>query len=445
MGLTGAMAAFAAETEPQSIDADARHVGLLSLLDWLAVGHAGRAEPVGRIVLARGHAEGGVPQASVFGSGERLPARTAAWINGTIGHAIDYDDTHFLHIGHPTVVVGSAALAAAQAAGAGGSSFLSAYLTGFEASCRIGHWLGRTHYEAGFHQTATAGAFGATLAAGRLMGMDAGAMAHALGLATSRASGLKSQFGTMGKPLNAGFAAANGVECAALAASGLISNPEGLETGQGFSATHHGAAGPVDAALDGLGQTWLLADVAHKFHACCHGTHAALEALETLKAGGLSAENLQRLRITVHPRWLDVCDIARPTTGLEAKFSYRMTAAMALAGLPTPALDSFRDDICARADLLELQGRVEVETDAALADTQARADALTHDGRDMQASHDLNAPMPIADRERKVLAKARALLGEERADQAWRTLCALDGADSVSAFAGHIEGAWRWP
>ena len=441
MQLTEAMTAFAVRTRYDAIDGGARRVGLLSLLDWIAVGHAGRNEPVSRIVLSRGRAEGGAAQASVFGGGQRLPARAAAWINGTIGHAIDYDDTHFIHIGHPTAVVGSAALAAAQAVGASGPAFLSAYLVGFEASCRIGRWLGRPHYEAGFHQTATAGAFGATLAAGRLMGLDAATMAHAIGLASTRASGLKSQFGTMGKPLNAGFAAANGVECAALAAAALISNPGGLETGQGFSATHHGAAGPVGAALDGLGGDWLVTDVAHKFHACCHGIHAALEALGDLMADGLNAEDVSSLRITVHPRWLDVCNIERPATGLEAKFSYRMAAAMALAGLGTSALDSFRDDVCDRADLAELRDRVEVAPDGSCADTAARVDVLTRHGRKTHAAHDLSAPLPLAARENKVLAKARALLGRERADLTWRTLRALDEAGCVSEPAGRLMRA----
>ena len=77
--------------------------------------------------------------------------------------------------------------------------------------------LGRKHYERGFHQTATAGAFGATVAAGRLLGLTSEQMRNALSLVGTRASGLKSQFGTMGKPFNAGVAASNGVEAALLA------------------------------------------------------------------------------------------------------------------------------------------------------------------------------------------------------------------------------------
>jgi 2-methylcitrate dehydratase PrpD len=90
------------------------------------------------------------------------------------------------------------------------SAVLDALLIGAEASIRIGMVLGRRHYDRGFHQTATAGAFGATVAAARVMGLARDETRNALSLVATRASGLKSQFGSMGKPFNAGVAASNG-------------------------------------------------------------------------------------------------------------------------------------------------------------------------------------------------------------------------------------------
>src|SRR5690606_29687183 len=113
-----------------------------------------------------------------------------------------------------------------------------AFLTGAETAIRIGLVLGTVHYNLGFHQTATAGAFGAAVAAGRLLGLDSGQMRNAIGLCATRASGLKSQFGTMGKPYNAGVAAANGVEAARLASLGMNSADDGLMGLQGFVPTH---------------------------------------------------------------------------------------------------------------------------------------------------------------------------------------------------------------
>ncbi len=137
-----------------------------------------------------------------------------------------------------------AALAAAEQVNASAAALRDAFLLGAEASCRIGMVLGRAHYQRGFHQTATSGAFGATIAAGRLLGLRPIEMRHALSLVSTRASGLKSQFGTMGKPFNAGIAAANGIEAASLAKRGFVSCDDGLTGVQGFVDTHSDRPGP---------------------------------------------------------------------------------------------------------------------------------------------------------------------------------------------------------
>lgn len=379
----------------------------LSLVDWMACGIAGLDEPVARLTRELALSEGGAGQATMFG-GARAPARSAAQVNGATSHALDYDDTHFAHIGHPSVAVIPAALAVAEGEGADGTAFLEAALVGVEASVRVGVWLGRGHYQAGFHQTGTAGAFGATLAAARLLGCDAGQAGQALGLVSTAASGLKSQFGTMGKPYNAGHAAAMGVEAALLAARGFVSTPVGLEGPQGFGETHHGA-GEI-GALEGLGEAWLFEGISHKFHACCHGTHAALEALASL--GAVDPGQVTAVTITTNPRWLRVCNLAQPRTGLEAKFSYRLTAAMVLAGRDTGALETFSDAACTDPLLLAMRDRVEVETDEGLPETAAHVAVVLADGTRLEASHDLDAPMPLERRAAKLRAKARALLGE---------------------------------
>ncbi|MDJ0628237.1 MAG: MmgE/PrpD family protein [Rhodobacter sp.] len=387
----------------------------LSLFDWAACGIAGRDEPVAQMLRGMVLAEGGAGEAALFGGG-RAPARAAALVNGAASHALDYDDTHFAHIGHPSVAVIPAALAIAERTDADGQAFLEACLVGAELSIRVGEWLGRAHYQAGFHQTATAGAFGAAAAAGRLLGLDAAGMAHALGLASTRAAGLKSQFGTMGKPYNAGIAAATGVEVALLAGAGFVSNPDGLEAAQGFGPTHAGQG--IDAALIGLGQSWRFETVSHKFHACCHGTHAALEALSMLD---VAPETVESVEIATHPRWLTVCNIAEPATGLEAKFSFRLTAAMALAGYDTGAMNTFTDAACADPALVALRDKVGVVSDRDLPETAARVTVATQSRR-RRAEHDLDAPLPLAQRRTRLQGKAAAMLGQEPAERLWQTV-----------------------
>ncbi|MBB93990.1 MAG: 2-methylcitrate dehydratase [Rhodobacteraceae bacterium] len=400
------LAAFAsASAAPDPL---ALRIARLSAIDWMAVGLAGRDEDAAKILRGVLAAEAGQGAAHGFGLSAPLPARDAAWLNGTTSHALDYDDTHFAHIGHPSVAVFPAAMAMGEAQDMGLSKVIEAALIGMELSVRVGLWLGRDHYQVGFHQTATAGAFGATAAAGRLAGLTGAAMEQALGLAATQAAGLKAQFGTMGKPLNAGLAARTGVEAAVLVAGGFTSSPEALDGPFGFGATHHGAAD--GQALDGLGDTWLFEQVSHKFHACCHGLHAALEALRDLDLAG---PEIARLTVHTHPRWMSVCNQPAPTTGLGAKFSYRTALAMALAGHDTARLDTYTEALCTDPAVIALRDRIEVQEDASLDETQARLDALLRNGARKQAEHDLNARVPIDAREHRVLAKAAALVGDK--------------------------------
>ncbi|SHE59626.1 2-methylcitrate dehydratase PrpD [Loktanella atrilutea] len=403
-----------------------------SLFDWASVGLAGRSEPVAQRSRAAALEEGGT-QAGLFGGGTAT-ARAAALVNGATSHALDYDDTHFLHIGHPSVAVTPAALAVAQWKGATGAAFLDALALGLEASCRIGDWLGRAHYEAGFHQTGTAGAFGATVAAGRLLGLDADRMTHALALTATRAAGLKSQFGTMGKPLNAGFAAEVGVTCAMLAAQGVTSTHDAIAGSQGFGPTHAGMA--RDQAFDGLGQVWVFPDVSYKFHACCHGLHAMLEAAGRLR-NAVSADAIEAITIHTHPRWLAVCNQPSPDTGLGAKFSYRLTAAMALAGVDTAALDTYTDAMTQRPDLVALRDRVTVVADTALTDMQARVSVTTRDGT-QDAFHDLMATGSAAALRQRLQDKSASLLGSAVAEPLWQAVEGLGAAPDSAALTGLI-------
>ncbi len=409
---------FAVRTPASTIPESARAVMRLSLVDWAAVAWAGSAEPAGQMVRDMVVAEGGTAEATLVGDDRKLPARAAALANATIAHALDYDDTHFIHIGHTSAVVVPAALAVAQKTQAGPAEFLDACLIGVETACRVGAWLGRTHYLEGFHPTATSGSFGASMAVARLLGLDPDQACHAIGLTATRASGLKCQFGTMGKPYNAGMAASNGVETAMLAASGFVSCTRGLEMEQGFAATHRGE-GNADAFSD-IGNAFVFEDVKHKYHACCHGTHAALEALiEVRDRQGIEAEEITAIRLHVNPCWRRVCNIAEPSTGLEAKFSYRLTAALVMLGHDTAALETFNEEVCRDPALVELRNKVYVEFDDAVPDTAARIQIERRDGAPLEAAHDLMEPVPLSERQSRIRSKAESLLGASRAATLW--------------------------
>lgn len=427
--LTRRLAEFASQSIP--IPDTARQVAALSMLDWVAVARAGINEPVARHMREMLVEEGGSPTAHAFGCAQPLPPRAAALLNGTTSHALDYDDTHFAHIGHPSVAILPAALALAEQRDLSVPELRDAALIGMEASIRVGLWLGRAHYQAGFHQTATAGTFGAALAAARLLGLEGGQMRQVIGLAATRAAGLKAQFGTMGKPYNAGLAAAAGVEVAQLIARGFDANPDALESA--FGATHAGE-GDLSGALEGLGQTWLSEAVSHKFHACCHGLHAALEAAREMD---LAAPEIECLTLRTHPRWMDVCNQDAPETGLGAKFSYKTVLAMRALGYDTARLEVYADDICADPRLQSLRPRITVIADDSLSETAAHLTLLRRDGAQLENSHDIATPLSLEDRISRVQAKSAALIGPRLTDEIWAL---LQGAGPARAFARVATG-----
>ena len=238
----------------------------------------------------------------------------------------------------------------------------------------------------------------------------------------------------MGKPLNAGFAAEIGVTCANLAEAGACSATEAMESAQGFGPTHHGAARME--AFEGLGETWVFPQVSYKFHACCHGLHAMLEAMRSTDIAALDPEEIARVEITTHPRWLAVCNQPSPETGLAAKFSYRLTAAMALAGVDTAALDSYSARTCAQPDLVALRNKVDVATDETLADTAARVRVICRNGHYVDAKHDLVADADAAATAMRLRQKAGVLLGTEHAEALWQAVDRLAGAADLDDFTG---------
>ncbi len=424
-----------AAVDASALPARALQMARFSLFDWMVCARAGAEEPVARIVRDMVLDEGGRPQATLAGTGGKVPPRAAALANGTTSHALDYDDTHFAHIGHPSVGIYPAALAVGELVDAPAARVAEAFLIGAEASCRIGMVLGRGHYDRGFHQTATAGAFGATVAAGRLLGLDDAQMANALSLVATRASGLKSQFGTMGKPFNAGISASNGVEAALLASRGFVSARDGVGGPQGFVDTHADSVDEAAAWADPPPGQFVFEDVKYKFHACCHGTHAMIEALATLRRDGATA-GVEEVTVRTNPRWLTVCDIKDPRTGLEVKFAYGHLAAMVIEGVDTAAEATYTDALAADPPLRALAAKVRVVGDPSVSDTGAIV-SITGAAGAAEVAYDLSDPMPAEAIAAGLQAKARAVIGDAAADRLWSAVATIDDL-SARALAAHL-------
>ena len=415
--LTKIFSNFVSQATLQNFNDEMIFFSKMSMIDWCGVAYAAKEEPVSKIVTKLIDEEQTKGLSRLISNGKEVSAKSAAFVNGTIGHALDYDDTHFLFTGHPTASAFPTALALGEELGSSIDEIMLAYMCGVEISTRLGHILGYSHYNKGFHQTATSGAFGATLVASKLLKLDAKQIENALGIVSTRASGLKSQFGTMGKPFHAGIAASNGIEAAKLSKLGFVSCENGIECNQGFLKTHAWDETMPEAAINGLGQDFLFPEIKYKFHACCHGLHAFLEALDELKTkNNFNPDSIEKISIQTQPSWLQVCNIDSPKTGLEAKFSYRLTAAMSLHGVDTGRLDSYNDEICFNEKIVETRDKVEVIPNDKMTNTEALIELK--DGTEIyKNSHDLNNKIENELLQKKILTKSSTLLSDKLSNE----------------------------
>ena len=420
--LTKIFSNFVSQATLQNFNDEMIFFSKMSMIDWCGVAYAAKEEPVSKIVTKLIDEEQTKGLSRLISNGKEVSAKSAAFVNGTVGHALDYDDTHFLFTGHPTASAFPTALALGEELGSSIDEIMLAYMCGVEISTRLGHILGYSHYNKGFHQTATSGAFGATLVASKLLKLDAKQIENALGIVSTRASGLKSQFGTMGKPFHAGIAASNGIEAAKLSKLGFVSCENGIECNQGFLKTHAWDESLPEAAINGLGKDFLFPEIKYKFHACCHGLHAFLEALDELKTkNNFNPDSIEKISIQTQPSWLQVCNINSPKTGLEAKFSYRLTAAMSLHGVDTGKLDSYNDEICFDEKIVETRDKVEVIPNDKMTNTEALIELK--DGSEIyKNSHDLNNKIENELLQKKILTKSSSLLSDKLSNEIFDVL-----------------------
>jgi 2-methylcitrate dehydratase PrpD len=411
------------------------------LLDWIGVALAGRGEPLVRILIDELAPRDDPSGVSVLGHARRARLDDAVLINGAMGHALDFDDV-IMPMGHPTVPVAPVVFALAEQRGVSGADALAAFIAGVETECRIARLLGPSHYARGWHTTATTGTFGAAAAAARLLGVTGEALTHTFGLAGTQAAGLKSCFGTMSKPLHPGKAAQNGLLAARLAARGFTSDVDILASNQGFVATQSTTVDPA-AALATRDAPWVV-EALFKYHAACYLTHDSIEAANQLRIEeAVASEAIEAVTVKVPAGHLGVCNIQAPATGLECKFSLRMTTALALSGEDTFQEQLFSDATARRPDLVALRERVDIDP------TQTgRGCVVTvrlKDGRELSRTGDVSQPLRDLDAqqaklERKFRHLATPALGQAGADKTIAVVRTLEAQPNLGRLTELLRG-----
>jgi len=326
---------FVTQVEAKAIPRDALDTARLGITDFIGVTLAGSRNKLSRIIISYGKKMGGSPEATIVGEGFKTSQYLAALINGTMGHALDYDDMSVSPIVHPSVFLAPAILAVGENTSASGIDTLTAYVVGYEVAGCIGEPIFQSHYVQGWHSTATFGSLGAVAAAGWLLKLTAHQLKMAMGIAASLAGGLRQNFGTMTKPLHAGKAAANGVQAALLAQAGFTADDDIFGAPLGFAKVFgHPEEVNWEKAGEKLGRAFRITSpvgLATKPYPSCGFTHTAIDAaLHIKRTYQVRADDIGHVQLGTSPFDKQILIHHRPKTGLEGKFSLEYCVARAL-------------------------------------------------------------------------------------------------------------------
>src|SRR6266446_3968300 len=322
MSLTQDLGRFVAGVSFERLPQEAADVARTGFVDSIAAMIAGAGDPAPQLLRKALQQPDG--DATLYFSGEKCPAPEAAWINGTAGHALDYDDVASLR-GHPSTVLVPALLAEGEALGASGHDMIAAYVAGYETWAELA-WRDRGHHHRkGWHPTGIFGPIGAAAACASLRHLDAARATHALALAASQSSGIMANFGTMTKPFHAGRSAHSGLISARLAEIGFTASPDALEHPQGFlSAVSPDGEVDRESPAHGLGSEWKIVKyrLGIKKYPACYCTHRALDAmLELFARERLQPAEIARITVSLSDTHALILRNHQPQTGLAAKFS----------------------------------------------------------------------------------------------------------------------------
>ncbi len=420
------------------------------ILDVLGLALAGTATPFGESVRRAAVALSPPGPSHLIGTGEGVGAAAAAFSNGALAQALEYDDTHnesIVHMSSPSV---AAALALAEERRIPGRDLLAAVALGNEVSCRVGSVAPGRFHRLGFHPTGLFATFGVTYLAGRLLGLDAARLVHAAGIAGSFASGILECWvdGTQSKFLHSGWAAQSGLAAAHLARAGTTGPSTVFEGRLGFFAAHlQDPAAPRELAriTDGLGETWESRKASFKPFPAAHVIHPYIDALLRLRAEHRIEPRRVREIVCPVAEYIVgiVCEPAtekrRPRSDAHGRVSLQYTLAEALV-FGRLGKDAYGPEALRDPEVLRLADRVAYRVDPSFPGPERFKGAVTvvlDDGTSYTAVEEHNrgsAANPMSREE--ILAKfeenASTVLDPERIRRLADAVLDLDHAPDAS-------------
>jgi 2-methylcitrate dehydratase PrpD len=379
MNLTEILSNFVARSRFEDFSEGVIESAKKCLLDWIGVTIGGMNDPSVERIVGFVKEMGGRKQASVLGYGFKTTLLNAALINGTMSHVLDFDDAHSGSRSHPSAPLIPALLAISEYQQLKGKDFITAFVTGFEVSTRIGLSLGKTYYERGWHATSVLGRFGSAVGVGKLLRLNHKQVARTIGLAATQAGGLRRVFGTMGKPFHAGKASMDGLLSALLAFRGFDAPEDILDGTSGFLRLFSPEHDPGKITR-GLGKDFQIEQISFKPYAACLLTHPAIDGLIGIREKhGLELDVVDRIDLDVSPLCLTVTDNKNPKNGLEGKFSLYFCSALALSEGKVPESQFIPEKLKDRR-IRNLMKKISVSGDDSLKESEARIAIQLKDG-----------------------------------------------------------------
>ncbi|MGE5305200.1 MAG: MmgE/PrpD family protein [Alphaproteobacteria bacterium] len=324
MGATEKIARFIVETSYRNIPRNAVEKAKRTALDCIGAALGGIGEPVSQAITGYVTKPGGPSQTSVFGTGIKVSVPDGALANGSIAHALDYDDCG-MKIGHPSVTVLPAVLSLGEHLGASGREILTAYILGLEVEGKLALHADFKLMQARLNHQSWYGSVGAAAACAKLLRLDVAKTRMALGIGANFACGLSANHGSMVAPMAAGNACRNGVIAALMAQEGFTANPDIIEAKNGFYDT---LVGPdhydAERMAESLGDPFYIESpgIGLKKYPSCYHTHRALDGvLQLLGDHRLSDKDIAEVDVGTSERALRVLAFSEPATPYQAKYS----------------------------------------------------------------------------------------------------------------------------
>jgi 2-methylcitrate dehydratase PrpD len=375
----------------------------------------------------------------------------AAFANGLLGHAIDFDDWDaFIHAGHPTCMVVGAALSLGEVIGSSGKDLLKAYVLGIEVLTKISA-AGPNLQDRGFHSTPVLGSLGAAVACASLLKLDPGKIKASLGIAASGCSGIHRQQGSMVKPFHAGNAARNGVEAALLAEKGFTADAAIFEAPRGFCDTFFGkGVCDYEKMITNIGKPFFLESpgLGLKMHPCSAPQFLAADAALHLKREHkIDFADVATIEVSIPPQRYQRHYHAEVKTGLRAKFAINYVVALALLDGKLE-IATFTDDKANQRQVQEALSKVNVVVDESIPEpgpycpvSVELKNGARHSYTARIAKGDPRNPMSESEVLDKFRGNARSVISEKQSEELIAAVRNLEAVENVGRLASLLRPA----